>query len=57
LGKISDATQGYINRINPEDMQKDFGKIIENEIIATNVVLKVHLHQGLCIKILSKFLF
>lgn len=47
LGKIADATNGFVMRVSPESMAQDFAQIMEEEVLATKVELKLVLHRGL----------
>ena len=40
-------TGGHIERVNPQDLQKNFKDFLSRAVLATQVKLKVKLHQGL----------
>ena len=41
---VSEATNGEIERVNPLDLQKNFGDFLSRAVLATKVQLKVKLH-------------
>ena len=45
LGPLTDITGGTIHRVNPANV--DLSEITSNNLIATNLVLKVIMHEGL----------
>jgi len=45
LGPLTDITGGTIHRVNPANV--DLSEITQNSLIATNVHLKVIMHEGL----------
>jgi len=47
LGKLTDETNGTITRVSPEEITKDFANILKDEIVATNVEMRVQMHKGL----------
>jgi hypothetical protein len=47
LSPITELTGGDLLRVDPKNIEKDFSNILSDAIIATNVQLKVKLHQGL----------
>lgn len=44
LGKLVEKTNGNINRVEPQNLSKDFANILSDEIVATSVKLQVMLH-------------
>lgn len=47
LSKISEISGGEVQRVNPNDLIKNFSNILSLPVIATNVEVKVKLHKGL----------
>lgn len=48
LGQLADKTGGKVNIVHPLKLANEFQSIVEEEIIATNVKLKVFLPQTMC---------
>jgi hypothetical protein len=44
---VCEATNGEIERVDPSELQKNFGAFLSRQVIATKVQLKVKLHKGL----------
>lgn len=47
LSKISEISGGDVQRVDPNDLIKNFSNILNLPVIATNVEVKVKLHKGL----------
>lgn len=47
LSHVYKETGGEVNIVEPEELTKNFGNILENPVIATNVTVKVKLHKAL----------
>jgi hypothetical protein len=47
ISPVAEATNGEIERVNPGDIQRNFGDFLAKEVLATKVQLKVKLHKGL----------
>jgi len=47
LSKISEATGGSVERVDPVQLTQNFSNILKLPVIATNVVAKIKLHKGL----------
>ncbi|XP_006823568.1 uncharacterized protein LOC102803945 [Saccoglossus kowalevskii] len=47
LGNVADKTGGQINIVDPLKLKDQFGLILNDPIIATNVTAKLQLHRGL----------
>jgi hypothetical protein len=47
LSKLAELTGGNVDRVNPNSMTQNFGSMLAEPSIATNVVCKVKLHKGL----------
>jgi hypothetical protein len=47
LGKVADATGGQVNIVDPLKLTQEFGTILADPIIATNVTARLLLHKGL----------
>jgi len=47
IGKVSNLTNGFNDIVNPLNLTKNFNFLLENPIIATDVVVKMLLHMGL----------
>ena len=47
MGKLAEITQGRITRVNTERIHEDFSQVMSEEVLATNLELKVLLHNGL----------
>lgn len=47
LGKLALSTNGKIARVNPETIQEEFASAFKEEVIATDVVVHLHLHEDL----------
>ncbi|ETO32240.1 hypothetical protein RFI_04877, partial [Reticulomyxa filosa] len=47
LGKLTDATNGYIRRIDPLKLTEKFSGIVDKPVIATQCQAKMILHPGL----------
>ena len=43
LGKMADATNGNVKRVNPEELSKDFANIFKDDLVATQVKLEIAL--------------
>ncbi|XP_064628238.1 circularly permutated Ras protein 1-like [Lineus longissimus] len=50
LGKIADITEGQVNIVDPLKLTEEFGNIIANPVIATNVKATLVLHKGLYVR-------
>jgi len=44
---VAEMTNGEIERVNPREISKNFEGFLARMVLATKVVLKVKLHQGL----------
>lgn len=44
---VSEFTGGNVERVNPNDLSANFNEFLSKPVLATNVTLKVKLHQGL----------
>lgn len=47
LGQIADLTQGKVTRVNPDNITTDFKNIMKDEVVGTQVDVKVRLHPSL----------
>lgn len=47
ISPLADLTEGDIIKVNPMNLSSDFASILSENIIATNVELRVKLHKGL----------
>ena len=47
LGKVADQTGGQVNIVDPFKLTEQFGNILADSIIATNVTATLILHKGL----------
>ncbi len=47
LGELANKTGGIVNIVNPLKLREEFGQVLEEEIIATNVVANLVLHKAL----------
>lgn len=47
LGKIVEATSGSLTRVDPNDLTSKFASIMKQEVIGTQVEVKLRLHQGM----------
>ena len=47
LGKVADVTGGQVNIVDPLTLTSEFGTVLAERVIATNVVTTVLLHDGL----------
>ena len=47
ISPVCEATNGEIERVDPSELQKNFGAFLSRQVIATKVQLKVKLHKGL----------
>jgi len=47
ISPVCEATNGEIERVDPRELQKNFGAFLSRQVIATKVQLKVKLHKGL----------
>ncbi|CAH1778659.1 unnamed protein product [Owenia fusiformis] len=47
LGNVSDQTGGQVNIVDPLKLTEEFGNILADQIIATNVTATLLLHRGL----------
>lgn len=47
LSKLAEMTGGEVERVNPVELTNNFANILSQPIIASNVVAKVKLHQGM----------
>ena len=47
LSKISEATGGSVERVDPIQLTQNFSNILKLPVIATNVIAKIKLHKGL----------
>lgn len=47
ISPVAEATNGEIERVNPMDIQKNFGEFLNKPVLATKVTLKVKLHKAL----------
>lgn len=45
LGKLADKTEGNVLRINPSEISKDFGNILQEQIVATKGKIELRLHK------------
>jgi len=50
LGRVADITGGKVNVVDPLNITKEFGSILAEEIIATNVSASLLVHKGLYIR-------
>ncbi|XP_013416673.1 uncharacterized protein LOC106178153 [Lingula anatina] len=50
LGKVADTTGGQVNIVDPLKLTQEFGSILADPIIATNVTATFILHKGLYIR-------
>jgi len=50
LGSIADKTMGTVNVVNPLKLREQFSKIIDDQIVATNVVATLILHKCLYVR-------
>jgi hypothetical protein len=47
LGKMSDASQGEVNLVDPLNIVSEFASMLQSKIVATHVTIKLLLHKGL----------
>mmetsp|Transcript_11619 Transcript_11619/g.13388 ORF Transcript_11619/g.13388 Transcript_11619/m.13388 type:complete len:764 (+) Transcript_11619:18-2309(+) len=47
LGQIADLTQGKVTRVNPDNITNDFKNIMKEEVVGTQVDVKIRLHPSL----------
>ncbi|XP_078000409.1 circularly permutated Ras protein 1-like [Glandiceps talaboti] len=47
LGNVSDKTGGQVSIVDPLKLKDEFGEILNDPVIATNVTAKLQLHRGL----------
>ncbi len=47
LGQLADLTQGKVIRVNPDNITSEFASIMKDEIVGTQVEVKVRLHPAL----------
>lgn len=47
LGKLADSTQGEVNLVDPLNIVSEFASMLNTNIVATNVTVKLLLHKGL----------
>lgn len=47
VGLVASETEGDVERVDPENIEKEFGNMLKESTIATNVKLTFVLHQGL----------
>ncbi|KYQ91296.1 type A von Willebrand factor domain-containing protein [Tieghemostelium lacteum] len=47
LGKLAEATGGEVNIVDPLKLDSDFKEVLALPVVATNVTIKLVLHQGL----------
>ena len=47
LAKVTELTNGTVERVVPEDISKNFGAILKDEIVGTQVSFEVRLHNAL----------
>eukprot|EP01120_Amphizonella_sp_Union-15-10_P015432 TRINITY_DN7945_c0_g1_i1.p1 TRINITY_DN7945_c0_g1~~TRINITY_DN7945_c0_g1_i1.p1 ORF type:complete len:542 (+),score=95.54 TRINITY_DN7945_c0_g1_i1:134-1627(+) len=50
LGKVCTATQGINHEADPLKLTKNFNFILQNSIVATDVIVKMILHQGIYLR-------
>lgn len=46
LGKLSSVTSGAVELVDPLEIKDNFASILQGNIVATNVVVKLFLHKG-----------
>jgi len=47
IGKLADLTSGSLTRVDPEQITSQFANIMKEEVLGTQVDLKLRLHNGL----------
>jgi hypothetical protein len=47
IGKLADVTSGSLTRVDPEQITSQFANIMKEEVLGTQVDLKLRLHKGL----------
>lgn len=47
LTKLTEKTNGNVNRVSPTDLSKKFANILQDEIVGFEVILNVQLHKAL----------
>jgi Mg-chelatase subunit ChlD len=47
LGRACSLSGGLITNVDPAKIEGDFGKMMKDEIVGTNVEIEIHLHHGL----------
>ena len=47
LGEVANKTSGSVNIVNPLKLKEEFSTILNEQIIATNVVASLRLHKAL----------
>jgi len=47
IGKLADLTSGSLMRVDPEQITSEFANVMREEVVGTQVEVKVKLHQGL----------
>jgi len=47
LGQLADLTQGKVTRVNPDSITSDFASIMKDEVVGTQVEVKIRLHPAL----------
>jgi hypothetical protein len=50
LGKVSDATEGKVTRVDPSNIAEDLKNLLQKKVIGTQTVLELRLHKGLKLK-------
>lgn len=50
LSKLAEMTGGDVERVDPVSLKDDFANILAVPIIASNVVAKVKLHNGMAFR-------
>jgi len=47
IGKLADVTSGSLMRVDPDELMNKFANAIKEEVLGTQVDVKLRLHQGL----------
>jgi len=46
IGKLAHETMGEVDIVNPEKITENFGNILQSQLVATDVSVKLFLHKG-----------
>lgn len=54
LGQVANRTGGQVTMVNPLTVTEEFGSILNNPVIATDVVSKIIVHHGMYVVIAAE---